>query len=77
MPISRKDLYQRRCNGSTMGISMNRLTKITIALVIIWLVIAVSNMALQDEIDESNIYKENVCSGHWPDYKNINPQCED
>ena len=56
---------------------MNRLTKITIALVIIWLVIAVSNMAFQDEIDESNIYQENVCSGLWPDYKNLNPKCED
>ena len=37
---------------------MNRLTKITITLVIIWIVIAVSNMAFQDEIDESSTYQK-------------------
>jgi hypothetical protein len=30
----------------------------------------------EDAIIAENHYSEMVCSGHWPDYENLQPVCE-
>jgi len=55
---------------------MNRLTKISIVLVLIWMTIAANNMAFQDALDQGRTYRQNVCAGVWPDYENLNLKCE-
>ena len=37
----------------------------------------VGQMDYQSELDAEAHYAEMVCGGHWPDYKNRNPDCED
>lgn len=56
---------------------MNRLTKILIGLIAIWLLIAVNNMAFQDDQVKQETYKKNVCLGLWPDYEGRNPDCKE
>ncbi len=37
----------------------------------------VGSMDYEDAIAVEEHYSEMVCSGHWPDYKNQNPTCEE
>lgn len=35
----------------------------------------VSTMSYSDEVSAEQQYKSNVCSGIWPDYKGLKPDC--
>ena len=47
-----------------------------IATILAHLVIWASSMDYQDELVEHRHYIKMVCAGHWPDYRNENPECE-
>ena len=36
----------------------------------------VGAMDYEDEVLQEKHYIEMVCAGHWPDYKEISPECE-
>jgi len=36
----------------------------------------IGNMSIEDARLEEQHYTEMVCAGHWPDYKDISPECE-
>ncbi len=55
---------------------MNRLTKIGIGLFAFILVLLVSSQDFEHQTMISDEYTYNVCSGFWPDYKNLKPDCE-
>ena len=46
------------------------------AILFLGLMGIVGNMDLEDELNEERHYAEMVCDGHWPDYKDISPECE-
>ncbi len=46
---------------------------IGVALAILFML--ASSLSVQDEIAEGTHYTEMVCQGHWPDYKEISPDC--
>lgn len=50
-----------------------RLTLLITIIVLIWLL--VSTMDYEDEQQEARQYIHMVCSGAWPDYKQLNPEC--
>ena len=49
--------------------------KIALLLFAIIAIGAVGSGDMQDEIAEEQFYTEMVCDGHWPDYKNLEPEC--
>lgn len=55
---------------------MNRLTKIVIGLLVFLLVLLVSSQDFEHQTMIDGEYTYNVCSGFWPDYKNLKPDCE-
>ena len=46
------------------------------AILFFGLIGIVGNMSLEDALNEERHYAEMVCDGHWPDYKDISPECE-
>jgi hypothetical protein len=46
-------------------------------IILAFLYFAVSTMDYNDQVSQGNHYTTMVCSGHWPDYKQINPECGD
>jgi len=55
---------------------MNNLIKITVGLLIITMVIFVSDADYQDQVNQAETYKYNVCHGYHPDYEGRKPQCD-
>lgn len=55
---------------------MNRLTKIGIGLLVFLLVLLVSSEDFEHQAMIDGEYTYNVCSGFWPDYKDLKPDCE-
>ena len=49
---------------------------IIFAVLFFMLIVMVSSMSCQDEIEVERVYVENVCAGAWPDYRNLKPDCE-
>ena len=37
----------------------------------------VGSMDYEDAVAEDEHYTDMVCAGHWPDYDNRNPDCEE
>jgi len=33
------------------------------------------NLAYEDSLSQAELYRTMVCEGTWPDYKNLNPTC--
>jgi len=58
------------------GETMNNLIKITVGLLIITMVIFVSDADYQDQVNQAETYKYNVCHGYHPDYEGRKPQCD-
>lgn len=48
-------------------------TFLTIACLAVFLVVGA--MDAEDERKEAEHYKEMVCGGYWPDYKQLNVEC--
>lgn len=44
------------------------------AIALVLLVLA-SSMTLTDEQQEAEQYASMVCAGHWPDYQQLEPEC--
>ena len=42
---------------------------------LIALVLIASSISYEDEVADERHYIEMVCSGAWPDFKNLNPEC--
>lgn len=55
---------------------MSRLKKICIASFMLLLVLWVSNEDFEHQTMIDGEYTYNVCSGFWPDYKDLKPDCE-
>ena len=55
---------------------MNRIQKICIIFFIALLMFWVSAEDFKHEVVISSEYTYNVCSGFWPDYKDLKPNCE-
>lgn len=34
-----------------------------------------SSFSYEDEVAEAEHYREMVCDGHWPDFKETEPEC--
>lgn len=48
-----------------------------VATILAHLIIWASSMDYQDELVEEAHYREMVCAGYWPDYKNEKPNCKE
>ena len=59
-----------------MGASMNRLTKISIAVAVVAALLWVSSWDYDHEVAMSKEYRYNVCLKYWPDYNDLKPDCE-
>lgn len=44
-------------------------------LLIVAAIFAVSEMDFKDAINQESHYTSMVCSGAWPDYENLKPDC--
>lgn len=59
---------------------MEKLEKWGVRIAVTFLVILGLGLAgsgdLQEAQDQSRVYSEMVCAGHWPDYENRKPTCE-
>jgi len=40
------------------------------------IVVFVSNMSYEDELNQYVYYEAMVCEGYWPNYKNLDVQCD-
>jgi len=56
---------------------MNTYQKITIAAALTCAFAWVSNDELDHDIKQAEQYKQDVCTGSMPDFKNIKPNCEE
>jgi len=54
---------------------MNIIT-ISITLVLAIALLAAGSMSYKDSLADAERYRNMVCEGTWPDYKDINPDCE-
>ena len=55
---------------------MKKLIVIAGAVLVLSLMGIVGKMSLEDELNEERHYAEMVCAGHWPDFKELSPECE-
>ena len=55
---------------------MNTLQRIGLFLVLLALVGFVGTADMEDQIAEEQFYIEMVCDGKWPDYNNLQPECD-
>ena len=53
---------------------MNIIT-IYITMIIAVLFLVIGTMSYKDSLAEAEKYRDMVCDGTWPDYKDINPDC--
>ncbi len=53
--------------------------KLAITLLVGFLIVmgSVGNADYADAVAEEQFYKQMVCEGKWPDYKNLGVDCED
>ena len=54
--------------------------KITLTKILIWVAVFIAlgiigNMDYHDAVLAEQHYAAMVCDGHWPDYKELNPEC--
>lgn len=54
---------------------MNALTKILIGIAVFIALGIIGNMDYYDAKLAEQHYATMVCDGHWPDYKELNPEC--
>lgn len=54
-----------------------KVMKVLLALAFFAIFCLVGTMDLQDTVSEARHYEEMVCSGHWPNYKNIEVNCDE
>ena len=54
---------------------MNTLTKILIWVAVFIALGIIGNMDYYDAVLAEQQYVTMVCDGHWPDYKELNPEC--
>jgi hypothetical protein len=54
---------------------MNALTKILIGIAVFIALSIIGNMDYYDAVLAEQHYAAMVCDGHWPDYKELNPEC--
>ena len=45
--------------------------------VLIAMTLLVCGLDYEDQLAEERMYTEMVCSGYWPDYKEVKPDCEE
>lgn len=50
---------------------------LSVCIVVFLILLVVGNMSYKDELVERDYYTTMVCEGAWPDYKNLNVNCED
>jgi len=55
---------------------MNRLRAILLTMIFIAVLGYIGETDYQDELADERRYIEFVCDGVWPDYRNLNPECE-
>ena len=55
---------------------MNALTKILIGIAVFIALGIIGNMDYYDANLAEQQYVTMVCDGHWPDYKELNPNCD-
>ena len=65
------ETYHRRKREPLLRIIRHML----IAMAFIAVLALIGEMGYQDALIEQEIYAELVCDGTYPDYKNINPEC--
>lgn len=49
---------------------------LSVCIVVFLILLVVGNMSYKDELVERDYYTTMVCEGAWPDYKNLNVECE-
>ena len=54
---------------------MKKLIVIAGAALFLGLMGIVGNMDFEDALIEEQRYADMVCAGHWPDYKDLSPEC--
>lgn len=63
-------------SAHTTGVlTMPAISKILIAAAVLLSIAWVSSQDTYEEQREAMHYQNMVCAGHWPDYKNENPEC--
>lgn len=56
---------------------MKRYQIIILALVFIGALGFAGNGDLEEAKTQAKVYNQMVCAGHWPDYENRKPRCDD
>ena len=51
------------------------LVDLVMAGFILVVLIISSSLTYQDEVAEAERYRDMVCGGHWPDFKETDPKC--
>ena len=54
---------------------MNKPTKILLGAVLFLILGIAGNMDYRDAVLAERHYVTMVCDGHWPDYKELEPEC--
>lgn len=49
---------------------------LSVCIVVFLILLVVGDMGYKDELVERDHYTLMVCEGAWPDYKNLNVECE-
>ena len=67
--------WPRSLDGKNKALTnlFSRPVLIGVALAILFMVAA--SLGVQDEVAEADYYNEMVSQGHWPDYKEVSPEC--
>ena len=55
--------------------NMNEPTKILFGVAVFLILAAIGNMDYHDAVLAEQHYATMVCDGHWPDYKELKPEC--
>ena len=55
---------------------MEKMIVTAAAILFVGIIGLVGAMDYEDEVLQQTHYIEMVCDGHWPDYKEITPECE-
>ena len=56
---------------------MNRLTKISISAAVVAALLWVSSQDYDHEANMAKEYQYNVCHKYWPDYEDLQPDCQE
>tara|TARA_R110002020_G_scaffold46129_1_gene131400 strand:- start:115 stop:330 length:216 start_codon:yes stop_codon:yes gene_type:complete len=65
-----------RTLGSGGKEAMNKPTKILLGTVLFLILGIAGNMDYRDAVLAERHYVTMVCDGHWPDYKELEPECD-